>query len=105
MIGDVVRRVPQVCAERARAACLLLAINRDAVTRGNRNAVRQRRIAVLAEDSSYALARGAGGIAGVASSKAGESEAMDGALAARRALGTGTGCAISAIGPYLVRQK
>jgi hypothetical protein len=42
---------------------------------------------------------------GVGSSKAGEKEAINAALAACRGKGAGTGCIISAIGPFMVRPK
>jgi adenylate cyclase len=119
---DVIRRSLQICAERARAACLLIALNDDAVTRvphlmrpvgildidreeGLSPELRQQLVAAAGEDTWYALARGAGGIGGVGSSQAGESGAIDAALAACRAKGNGTGCAVWAIGPYLVRAK
>jgi hypothetical protein len=119
---DIIRRVLQICAERARSACLLVAVNDDAVTRvpklmraqglldieaesGLPAAARQELIAASADNPWYALARGAGGILGVGASKAGEGEAMDAALGLCRAQGAGTGCAISAVGPYLVRPK
>ncbi len=119
---DVIRRVLQVCAARAKTACLLVAIDGDAVTRvprlmrasglldvdaleGLPPTARDQLLAASAGEAWYALARGAGGIFGVGTSGAGEREAMDAALAACRAQGTGTGCDISAIGPYLVRSK
>jgi adenylate cyclase len=119
---DVIRRSLQICAERVRAACLLIALNDDAVTRvphlmrpvglldidreeGLSQEQRQQLIAAAAEETWYAFARGAGGIAGVASSKNGESGAIDAALAACRTQGSGTGCAVWAIGPYIVKAK
>jgi hypothetical protein len=62
-------------------------------------------MAASSEDQWYALARGAGGIFGVGASAVGEKEAVDAALTACRGQGAGTGCDISAIGPYLVRAK
>ena len=121
-IDDVIRRGLQICADRARATCLLVAVGDDVVTRVPQSMAprglldidgqdrlpvpaRQELIAASVENSWYAFARGAGGIYGVGSSKLGEKEAIEAALAACRGKGAGTGCAISAIGPFLVRPK
>jgi len=119
---DVIRRALQICADRARAACLLVAVGDDAVTRvpqlmrprglldieGSEDlapALRQKLVAMSAQNAWYALARGAGGTFGLGSSETSEQEAIDVALAACKANGTGVGCAIWAVGPFLVGPK
>ena len=119
---DIIRRALQICADRTHLPCLLVAVGDDAVTRMPQSMtvqgllemdgqdplpgpVRQELVSAAAENSWYALARGAGGMFGVGSSKAGEKEAINAALAACRGKGAGTGCIISAIGPFMVRPK
>jgi hypothetical protein len=119
---DVIRRALQICADRAQGACLLVAVGDDAVTRvpqlmrprglldidGSEDlapALRQKLVSMSVQNAWYALARGAGGAFGVGSSETGEQEAIDAALAAGKANGTGVGCAIWAVGPFLVGPK
>jgi adenylate cyclase len=119
---DVIRRALQTCADRARLPCLLVAVGDDAVTRvpqsmmvqgllemGGQDPLpasgRQELMAAAAENSWYALARGAGGIFGIGSSKTSEIDAINAALTDCRTKGAGTGCAIVAIGPFMVKPK
>jgi len=118
---DIVRRVLQLCGERTHRACLLVAIGDDAVTRMPQSmriqglldidgqdpisgAAREELIAAAGSAPWYALARGAGGAFGVGTSRASESEAIEGALSICRE-GGAAGCTITAIGPYRVRPK
>lgn len=119
---DIIRRALQLCADRARLPCLLVAVGDDAVTRMPQSmmvrglldmdgqdplpaATRQELVSAATQNSWYALAKGAGGIFGVGASMEGEIQAINAALAACRDKGAGTGCVISAIGPFMVRPK
>ncbi|MBV9739962.1 MAG: adenylate/guanylate cyclase domain-containing protein [Hyphomicrobiales bacterium] len=119
---DIIRRALQLCADRARLPCLLVAVNDDAVTRMPQSMMvrgllemdgqdqlpgvaRQQLASAAAQNSWYALATGAGGAFGVGVSPEGEKEAINAALAACREKGSGMGCVISAIGPFMVRPK
>ncbi len=119
---DIIRRALQLCADRVRLPCLLVAVGDDAVTRIPQSMMaqglldmdgqdqlptetRRELVGAAAQNSWYALARGAGGIFAVGSSMEGEKEAINAALAACRGKGAGTGCVFSAIGPFMVRPK
>ncbi|MBV9751464.1 MAG: adenylate/guanylate cyclase domain-containing protein [Hyphomicrobiales bacterium] len=119
---DVIRRALQMCADRAHLPCLLVAVGDDVVTHvpqtmppqglvnmEGQNAMpasaRQELMKAAAENSWYALARGAGGIFGIGTSSIGEKEAINAALVECRSKGAGTGCTISTIGPFMVKPK
>jgi len=116
-VDDAIRRALQVCADKGRRACLLVAIDGDVVVRVPRlsrvrglldidtgeklpEPTRQALITASGADGWYAMARGAGGIYGLGSSATGEKEASDAALAACQA--KGVGCALYSVGPFLV---